>query len=126
MLQSDGRDALEGKASLNAAAGAVASGTVLAVLFPMDVLKTHMQTAELDRRTLFSRLYRGFTPAVLEHSLNRYMLFGISTLIREQVPREWPEPARDATSGFGAAFVKTVCLHPLDTVSYTHLTLPTT
>ncbi|KAL1526824.1 hypothetical protein AB1Y20_015516 [Prymnesium parvum] len=112
----DGRDLLEGKATLNAMAGGVASGAVLAVLFPMDVIKTHVQTAEFDRRVLLPRLYRGFTPAIVEHSLNRYMLFGISTIIRDQMPQQWPEPARDASSGFGAALIKTICLHPLDTI----------
>lgn len=112
----DGRDLLQGKASLNAAAGALASGAVLSLLFPFDVLKTHVQTAVLHRGVLLPRLYRGFTPAIVEHSLNRYMLFGMSTLVRDQMPQRWTEPARDALSGFCAALVKTACLHPLDTI----------
>ena len=115
----DGKDALEGSAALNAAAGGIASGSLLMMLFPIDVLKTHLQTAALERqsmRSILPRLYSGLTPAVLEHSANRYMLFGISTLIRDRIPRHWPEPVRDGASGFGAAFTKTLLLHPLDTV----------
>jgi hypothetical protein len=116
----DGRDALEGSAALNAAAGGIASGTLLVVLFPIDVLKTHLQTAAFERgsltRVLLPRMYSGMAPAVLEHSANRYMLFGISTMLRDRIPPHWPEPVRDGASGFGAAFTKTVCLHPMDTI----------
>jgi hypothetical protein len=123
LTMTDGRDALEGRASLNAAAGGIASGSLLVVLFPIDVIKTHLQTAALDhqtlaylRKTLLPRLYRGLTPAVIEHSVNRSMLFGVGTLLRDRIPASYPEPARDALSGFGAAFSKTMLLHPIDTV----------
>eukprot|EP00933_Yihiella_yeosuensis_P069391 TRINITY_DN7589_c0_g1_i7.p1 TRINITY_DN7589_c0_g1~~TRINITY_DN7589_c0_g1_i7.p1 ORF type:complete len:284 (+),score=36.24 TRINITY_DN7589_c0_g1_i7:104-853(+) len=111
----------------------MASGSLMALVFPVDVFKTYVQTAghpisnstlsvcrgfnfsEMHSMTL--RLYRGFMPAVLEHSASRAMLFGVGTLIKDcATPRHWSEPVRDAVSGFGAAAVKVVLLHPLDTV----------
>ena len=129
---SAGRDALSGPAILNFATGMIASGGVLAILFPLDALKTHAQTnhsafaslgwqgagwpprSELLR--MASRVYRGFTPAIIEHSLNRGAMFGFATIIKDATPSTWSEPARDATSGGGAAVVKTMVLHPLDTM----------
>lgn len=95
--------------------------------FPLDVAKTEMQArgstvAATARRLIVAeaaplrRIYRGLSPAIAEHMLNRSFLFGVGAVIKRQVPREWPEPVRDAASGAGAALAKTFILHPLDTV----------
>eukprot|EP00931_Biecheleriopsis_adriatica_P053196 TRINITY_DN31106_c0_g1_i1.p1 TRINITY_DN31106_c0_g1~~TRINITY_DN31106_c0_g1_i1.p1 ORF type:complete len:262 (+),score=35.16 TRINITY_DN31106_c0_g1_i1:104-889(+) len=117
-----GHDALSGPALLNAASGGLSSGMVMAALFPLDVLKTHIQTAghpASATRALglnLPQLYRGLTPAVLEHSLNRSVLFGLGTVIKNCTPAHWPEISRDAASGASAALVKTSFLHPVDTI----------
>uniref|UniRef100_A0A6S9WFC8 Uncharacterized protein n=2 Tax=Chrysotila carterae TaxID=13221 RepID=A0A6S9WFC8_CHRCT len=71
--------------------------------------------------TLVSRgglgsLYRGFSPAMAEHALNRGILFGLGSVIKKKLPESWAEPVRDAASGGGAALFKTVMLHPADTI----------
>lgn len=116
-------DAMAGSAALNAAAAALAGGVVLTATFPIDLVKTHMQTGGLSLGVTLRGLavsprsfYRGLSPAVLEHSLNRAMLFGVGALVKKQLPAHWPEPARDAVGGAGAASIKTLLLHPLDTV----------
>ena len=117
----DGRDALDGAASVNAAAGALASASVLAALFPLDALKTHVQAgasaasalrAPPTRAAALARVYRGVVPAITEHALNRSVLFGLGTILKDRTPPEWPEPARDAFAGAGAALCKTLALHP--------------
>ena len=117
---------MSGHAGINAAAGAAAGATVLAVLFPIDLAKTFMQangtsvpeTAQklLQSKTPFGRMYRGLTPALLEQFVNRGMLFGVGAMIKCRVPNGWPEPVRDAACGAGAAFIKTTVLHPLDSI----------
>lgn len=121
-------DALSGSVAANAVAGATAGATVLALLFPVDVAKTHMQAkgtsvptalrglAAEVRASGAATLYRGIVPALGEQMLNRSMLFGVGSLIKSHVPAAWPEPARDAASGASAALVKTSLLHPVDTV----------
>lgn len=120
-------DAMSGDPAINAAAGAAAGSAVLFALFPIDLSKTYMQangaTVGQTVRALVvnsdspvRRLYRGVLPAVTEQMLNRSMLFGIGSLIKSVVPEQWPEPARDAASGAGAALIKTSVLHPLDSV----------
>ena len=61
-------------------------------------------------------LYRGFSIAVAEHTVNRAILFGGSTLCKQHTPTSWPEPLRDAVGGVGAGLGKTALLHPLDTI----------
>jgi hypothetical protein len=123
----DGRDAISGAADLNFWAGFYSSGLVLAALFPLDAIKTHAQTNHADGYfaslrwqgswgSTIARVYRGFFPAIFEHSINRGMMFAVATKIKDATPKTWSEPARDATSGGGAAVIKTVLLHPLDTV----------
>ena len=118
-------DALAGPSSNNAIAGGVAAFSVLSVFFPIDTLKTHMQTHGHDLtaslrsilRTGPMSLYRGFSMAVAEHTANRMLLFGGSALIKQQfTPPTWPEPLRDAAGGMGAGLGKTLLLHPLDTI----------
>ena len=117
---------MSGHAGINAAAGAAAGATVLAVLFPIDLAKTFMQangtsvpeTAQklLQSKAPFGRMYRGLTPALLEQFVNRGMLFGVGAMIKCRVPNGWPEPVRDAACGAGAAFIKATVLHPLDSI----------
>ena len=123
-----GSDALSGSASLNAIAGAAAGASVLALLFPIDVAKTHMQakgSSVCNTVTILAAnirggsslvLYRGLLPALVEQIINRSMLFGIGTIVRSHVPAAWPETTRDASSGACAALAKTALLHPVDTV----------
>jgi len=122
----DDGDALNGRATHNALAGGAAAFSVLTVFFPIDTLKTHMQThgqgAPAALRIIIGgggtpALYRGFSMAVTEHTINRMLLFGGSTLIKQRcTPTAWPEPLRDAAGGMGAGLGKTILLHPLDTI----------
>lgn len=65
---------------------------------------------------LLRRVYRGITPAIAEHALNRSILFGVGSYARKATPESWPDPFRDAVSGAGAALIKTAVLHPADTL----------
>jgi hypothetical protein len=65
---------------------------------------------------LLRRVYRGIAPAFAEHSLNRSILFGVGSYARKATPESWSDPVRDAVSGAGAALIKTVALHPADTL----------
>lgn len=126
MAESSTRDAMSGDAATNALAGAVAGGFVLTALFPLDVAKTTMQargSSVVDMAQSLKnsdkplrRLYSGLSPAVMEQMLNRSMLFGVGAFIKQQSPQAWSEPVRDAASGAGAALVKTLVLHPIDTI----------
>ena len=127
MAASDGRksDALSGRFSINGMAGGGAACTVLGIFFPIDTLKTTMQTSGLGARAAHQVLkdrggmrafYRGFSVAVTEHTVNRGILFAGSTYCKQQTPTTWPEPVRDAVGGIGAGLGKTALLHPLDTV----------
>jgi hypothetical protein len=119
-------DAMSGHAGVNAAAGSAAGATVLALLFPVDLAKTYMQangtSAMETARVLLRaerplhRMYRGLVPALAEQSVNRAVLFGVGALLKQHIPLTWPEPARDAACGAGAAIIKTTALHPLDSV----------
>ena len=106
-------------------AGGGAACTVLGIFFPIDTLKTTMQTSGLGARAAHQVLkdrggmrafYRGFSVAVTEHTVNRGILFAGSTYCKQQTPTTWPEPVRDAVGGIGAGLGKTALLHPLDTV----------
>ena len=122
-------DALSGLSGHNAIAGGAAAFSVLTIFFPVDTVKTHMQTHAIGSAAALRgivgggssssplALYRGFSMAATEHTINRMLLFGGSTLIKQRcTPRSWPEPARDAAGGMGAGLGKTVLLHPLDTI----------
>lgn len=62
-------------------------------------------------------MYGGSSPAIVEHSFNRGLIFFVATKINKRChPPMWSEPARDATSDASAAAIKTVLLHPLDAV----------
>ena len=108
-------------------AGAIAGCTVRACLFPIDTIKTNMQRsgAGLTKTVRFllpspsaaSLLYRGITPALLEIGVNRGALMGLSTGVKRMLPSNLPEVARDASAGFVAGMLKTVALHPLDTLT---------
>lgn len=94
------------------------------ILFPVDVVKTHMQTRGVDLRTIFRSfrgpvlrsLYRGISPAFVEQAINRSILFGAGSAIKQRLPPAWPELLGDAVGGASAALIKTALLHPLDTV----------
>jgi hypothetical protein len=129
MTNAQKSDAMAGAAAVNAAAGSLAAGSVLVGLFPIDVAKTYMQargaTAAATATALLAdgasaatvrRFYRGIGPALSEQMINRFMLFGVGSVVKRHMPATWPEPARDAASGVTAAFAKTAILHPLDTV----------
>ena len=63
------------------------------------------------------KLYRGISPAMLEIGINRGALMGLSTHFKTLLPRELPEWASDGAAGVAAGATKTVCLHPLDTLT---------
>ena len=115
---------------LNATAGALAGTLVMSSLFPVDAVKTFMQANgtsateacrilahnQPNAAALLRRVFRGITPALVEHAINRSLLFGMGSYFKSAMPDTLPEPARDALSGGGAAMIKTVALHPIDTM----------
>ena len=113
--------------SQNFVAGAVAGCLMRSTLFPIDTIKTNMQRSGTGlvatvRSLLLSpsavaALYRGLTPAVLEIGVNRGALMSVSTAIKERLPADWSDVSRDATAGLVAGGLKTVVLHPLDTLT---------
>ena len=116
-------------AQVDFVAGGLAGSTVRGFLFPLDTVKTNMQRSgqglSATVRTLVGdvgvaampRLYRGLGPALLEVGVNRGILMGMSTAVRQLLPSELPEVARDASAGFAAGMLKTAALHPLDTLT---------
>ena len=115
---------MHGPPVLNAMSGALAGSGVLVVLFPVDVVKTHMQTRGIGLQDIFRSfrgpalrsLYRGISPAFVEQAINRSILFGAGSAIKQRLPPAWPEVLGDAVGGASAALIKTALLHPLDTV----------
>ena len=92
------------------------------MLFPIDVVKTHMQTRGLGMvatARLFASaqtvggLYRGLSPALTEQIINRFILFGVASWLRQQMPRRWPDLTCDVVGGASAAMIKTTLLHPV-------------
>mmetsp|Transcript_17066 Transcript_17066/g.43834 ORF Transcript_17066/g.43834 Transcript_17066/m.43834 type:complete len:330 (+) Transcript_17066:72-1061(+) len=135
-VRSGRNDALSGYSGNNALAAGAAAFSVLTIFFPIDTLKTHMQTQGVGMWHAIQSilrsgssgggtggaggtlaLYRGFSMAVTEHTANRMLLFGGSTFIKQHCTSpSWPEPFRDAAGGMGAGLGKTMLLHPLDTI----------
>lgn len=113
------------RADLDFAAGALAGCCMRVALFPVDTIKTQMQTggASLSEAVRAAgqrgipKLYRGISPAMLEIGINRGALMGLSTHFKTLLPRELPEWASDGAAGVAAGATKTVCLHPLDTLT---------
>ena len=124
-MPSSSADAFSGDARINAAAGSLAGSAVVLLLLPLDTVKTHMQARGLSlvqsgrgliREGGLRVLFRGAVPAVSECCMNRAMLFGAGAMVKKRLPRDWPEPVRDASAGSSAALVKTCLLHPVDTL----------
>ena len=113
--------------SQNFVAGAVAGCLMRSTLFPIDTIKTNMQRSGTGlvatvRSLLLSpsavaALYRGLTPAVLEIGFNRGALMSVSTAIKDRLPADLSEVTRDAAAGLVAGSIKTIVLHPLDTLT---------
>ena len=113
--------------SQNFVAGAVAGCAMRSILFPIDTIKTNMQRSGTGLiaavRSLRSSpstvaaLYRGLTPAVIEIGVNRGALMSVSTAIKDRLPPGLSEVQRDAAAGLVAGSIKTVVLHPLDTLT---------
>ena len=121
---SSSRDAVGGSAYLNGIAGGVAGMFVRAALFPVDTIKTHMQTngqpLTATLRSLLldpGRFYRGLTPALFEIGFNRGALMSLSTHATRLMPADVPEGVRDALAGGAAGALKTAVVHPLDTLT---------
>lgn len=117
---------MDSEISHNFIAGSLAGCVVRATLFPIDTVKTHMQTKgttlpstlrSLAASRSVSSLYRGISPALLEIGINRGTLMGISTAVKQLLPSNLPESVRDAAAGASAGCLKTVALHPLDTLT---------
>ena len=117
---------MESEISRNFIAGSLAGCVVRATLFPIDTVKTHMQTkgttlpttlrSLASTRSIFS-FYRGISPALLEIGINRGALMGVATAVKQLLPSDLPESVRDAAAGASAGCIKTAVLHPLDTLT---------
>ena len=113
--------------SQNFVAGAVAGCTMRSLLFPIDTIKTNMQRSGTGLvasvRSLVSSpspvaaLYRGLTPAMIEIGVNRGALMSVSTSIKQLIPADRSEVSRDAIAGLAAGGLKTMVLHPFDTLT---------
>lgn len=113
--------------SQNFVAGAVAGCLMRSTLFPIDTIKTNMQRSGtglvatvrslLSSPSAVAALYRGLTPAVLEIGVNRGALMSVSTAIKDLLPADLSEVTRDAAAGLVAGSIKTIVLHPLDTLT---------
>ena len=113
--------------SQNFVAGAVAGCVMRASLFPIDTIKTNMQRSGtglvatvrslLSSPSAVAALYRGLTPAVFEIGVNRGALMSLSTAIKETMPADLSEVTRDMGAGLVAGSIKTIALHPFDTLT---------
>ena len=113
--------------SQNFVAGAVAGCLMRTTLFPIDTIKTNMQRSGtglvatvrslLSSPSVVAALYRGLTPAVLEIGVNRGALMSLSTAIKDRLPADLSEVTCDAAAGLVAGSIKTIVLHPLDTLT---------
>ena len=113
--------------SQNFVAGSLAGCAMRATLFPIDTIKTNMQRSGTgliatvrslrSNPSALAALYRGLTPAVLEIGVNRGALMSVSTAIKQRMPAGCSEFTRDVGAGFVAGSLKTVFLHPLDTLT---------
>ena len=111
----------------NFVAGSLAGCATCATLFPIDTIKTNMQRSGtglvatvrslLSSPSAVAALYRGLTPAVLEIGVNRGALMSVSTAIKDRLPADLSEVTRDAAAGLVAGSIKTIVLHPLDTLT---------
>ena len=98
-----------------------------AVLFPIDTIKTNMQRSGaglvasvrslLSSPSAVAALYRGLTPAMVEIGVNRGALMSVSTAIKQTMPADLSEVSRDAGAGLAAGGIKTLVLHPIDTLT---------